>query len=462
MTADNNTFSAPVFFVATQSEREAIEGAGYKAWVCGGLSADKLADLAAQVFLDDTTAIVVLDRMASLQVHKACRIVRARCRDAYEDDARAALSGEMDIAAFCEHEVSEAIRNREIDRKKANEILLESLGVHDTCTSVDEMRMGKADREKVSTGLPTLDEAIGGGLPSGGLTTLGALSSLGKTTLCGQIGDNVAGAGRHVLFVTLEQSRYELHAMSIARFMRTLSYGSCRVSRADIQSAIKRDDWDASTKDYYEKAIMKYQTGLGQYVHIMETDEQPTAKDIRIAAEAIADVYGQSPFCIVDYLQLLKPENDRRDERLAINDSISTLRKLARDLETCVLLISALNRNSMSEGVTQSAFRESSGIEYSSDLMLGLQPYEMGKKLQQASAKEQRKTAIGIIDEYRDARDKICEIRVLKNRAGIVPKDGIPLAFDGKCSYFYAYGGFKAVGATTDRTSHKSGLQPFK
>ena len=333
--------------------------------------------------------------------------------------------------------------------------MLLRMGVHDSSKTIGDLVNGVADREKIPTGIANLDEALDGGLPSGGLVTLGALSSTGKTTLCNQIGDNVARAGRHVLFVTCEQSRYELVSMSISRLMRTMSGGQYRANRAAIQSATKRRAWDERKRAAYEAACLDYEVHIADYMHVMETDEQPTAKDIRRAAEAVKRTKGgASPVVIVDYLQLLKADSSFRDERLAINDSVSTLRKLARDLDTCVVLISALNRKSISEGVTQAAFRESSGIEYSSDLMLGLQPQNMTKELQETSANNQAREANRIIDEYRDYDVKPCEVRILKNRAGKVPSDGIPLVFDAASSYFMpgVDDSFGAVSTTTNGT----------
>ena len=60
--------------------------------------------------------------------------------------------------------------------------------------------------EYISTGFPQLDAAMGGGL-SVGLTILGALSALGKTTLMEQIATNISSRGRDVLFITLEMRK---------------------------------------------------------------------------------------------------------------------------------------------------------------------------------------------------------------------------------------------------------------
>ena len=52
-----------------------------------------------------------------------------------------------------------------------------------------------------------------------GLYVLGAISSLGKTTFCGQLADQLAGAGEHVLYFTLEQTTLELVSKALSRMM---------------------------------------------------------------------------------------------------------------------------------------------------------------------------------------------------------------------------------------------------
>lgn len=71
----------------------------------------------------------------------------------------------------------------------------------------------------MSTGIAGLDKALDGGLHAG-LTVLGAVSSMGKTSLMLQMADTLAAAGRNVLFITIEMSRMELIAKSAVRGTR--------------------------------------------------------------------------------------------------------------------------------------------------------------------------------------------------------------------------------------------------
>lgn len=72
----------------------------------------------------------------------------------------------------------------------------------------------------ISTGFSSLDNVLDGGLYEG-LYVIGAISSLGKTTLIAQIADQIAQAGTDVLFFSLEMARNELISKSVSRHTLT-------------------------------------------------------------------------------------------------------------------------------------------------------------------------------------------------------------------------------------------------
>ena len=68
----------------------------------------------------------------------------------------------------------------------------------------------------IPTGFKNFDSILDGGLYEG-VYILGAIPSLGKTTLALQIADQIAEAGEDVLIFSLEMARRELMAKSISR-----------------------------------------------------------------------------------------------------------------------------------------------------------------------------------------------------------------------------------------------------
>lgn len=62
---------------------------------------------------------------------------------------------------------------------------------------------------RVSTGIKSLDCALGGGV-SAGLYVLGAIPNLGKSTFILQIAQNISKSGTPVLFFSMEMTKKEL------------------------------------------------------------------------------------------------------------------------------------------------------------------------------------------------------------------------------------------------------------
>ena len=73
-----------------------------------------------------------------------------------------------------------------------------------------------ASFDKVETGFVNLDR-VTNLIP--GLYVIGAISSIGKTTFMHQICDQMAEAGSHVLYFSLEQNRLNLVSKSLSRIM---------------------------------------------------------------------------------------------------------------------------------------------------------------------------------------------------------------------------------------------------
>ncbi len=427
------TEATPVFLVSSSSEAGQVEAAGHVAVACGTKDAGEIASMCVAHSKDGTPLVSLLADEDSREVAEACEkaggvfvaVDQWRTADAFLGGAVAELCDQVaaDLASDLEN------RRAEVRRKQ-----LEKRGVYHVADVTTELAGGRADREPMPTGLDLLDDALGGGLPTGGLVTLGAISSTGKTTLALQIADHMAAAGRLVLFVTVEQGRHELVAKSISRIMRSTARragGWSNTSAADLQRAAVRDAWSDKTRKAFNAACAEYLTTVAPRLRVMEMDQQPTTAQIREAAEIIRDQEGAAPCVFVDYLQLLAPAHDRMTERQAIDHNVMDLRHLARDMRTCVFAVSSLNRASYAEGVALESFKESGAIEYGSDVLLGLQPRGIGEKLKEISKEaEQKKAARTALEEYKTRSVRQAEIKVLKNRGGAVHGAAVPLVYD--------------------------------
>lgn len=293
--------------------------------------------------------------------------------------------------------------------------------------------------EPVPTGITSLDEALGGGVSLGETTFFGAVSSYGKTTIAVQIADHMAAAGRPVLFVTIEQSAKELIAKSLSRLVYTENLTGWNVATpSEIMSLRARKAWGNGQRATLEKAVADYRRMIAPHMRILEGNRQPTVADVRAVAEAMAEHDGQAPIVFIDYLQLFAPLSERYDtDKRNADMNVSELRKMARDLKTHVWCISSLNRSSYSGVISLDSFKESGGIEYGADSLIGLQPRNMADKLDGENNDNKRKRlAEKIVRDSKGKTERECELVILKQRNGALPDEPLPLTFKTLCAYF--------------------------
>lgn len=264
-----------------------------------------------------------------------------------------------------------------------------------------------------STGFRSLDESLGGGLYEG-LYFIGAISSLGKTTFVLQIADQVAKRGHDVLYISLEMSRYELMAKSISRitYEETDDERLYRTNRG-ITDGNRYQNYTEDQCAHIKTATQLYKQHA-QRIYIVEGMGDIGAKEVTALAKKHERMTGNTPIIIIDYLQLLTPEEIRMTERQAVDKNVMMLKRLSRDMKTSVIAISSLNRASYSTAISMEAFKESGAIEYSSDVLLGLQAKGAGEKTFD-------------VNEYKSRDTRAVELVVLKNRNG---RTGDKLDFD--------------------------------
>jgi len=148
---------------------------------------------------------------------------------------------------------------------------------------------------------------------------------------------------------------------------------------------------------------------------------------------------GNKPVVIIDYLQILAPHEPRASDKQNVNKSIFELKRLSRDFKIPVIGISSLNRENYNNNINMSAFKESGAIEYSSDVLLGMQFEAIGNaagnNLNDNGAKI---TSEGINRLKREDVRKI-EVKILKNRNGAT---GDSITYD----YYPMFNYFKETG----------------
>lgn len=230
---------------------------------------------------------------------------------------------------------------------------------------------------KAITGFENLDKQIRN--VYAGLYVLGALSSLGKTTFLHQMADQMAEAGNDILYFSLEQSRLELLTKSLTRHIcRTKT--DAKITSLKIRREFNPNE-EQTEKDMQQaaKALEWYSEKIADKMNIIEGNFNCTVSFIR---EKVADYIALNstsadscrPIVFIDYLQVIQPEkNFKGSTKDAIDSIVTGIKRLSRDYQIPVFLISSFNRNNYLYPVSFESFKESGGIEYTADVILGLQ-----------------------------------------------------------------------------------------
>ncbi|MCL2485870.1 MAG: toprim domain-containing protein [Endomicrobia bacterium] len=281
-----------------------------------------------------------------------------------------------------------------------------------------------ANTPAISTGFKLLDEALDGGLYEG-LYIIGAISSLGKTTFVLQIADQIAQRGNDVLIFSLEMSRYELMAKSISRLTLENCGGKTTVAKTTrgILAGAKRKNYSTEEKELINKSIADY-AEYSQYIYIHEGIGNIGVEEIRHEVQKHISFTGNTPLVIIDYLQIISPFDMKSTDKQNTDKTVLELKRLSRDKKIPVIAISSFNRDNYTAPVNLASYKESGAIEYSSDILLGLQLAGMDE-LSQSEGK--RTDTTKKIEEMKVADPRKAQLKILKNRNG---KIGISLYYD--------------------------------
>ena len=283
----------------------------------------------------------------------------------------------------------------------------------------------------ISTGFTNLDEIIEGGLHPG-LVVLGAISSLGKTTFVLNMAENIAAAGKDVLFISLEMSRYELIAKLISRktalkcFKDSIPLTMAKTNLG-ISDFSRYSRYCPEEMEIIKECFADFQDGAAQRLFIQEGIGNIGTADIRRYVNAHRKATGNTPVIMIDYAQIMAPAEPRLTDKQATDRNIVELKRISRDYNTPVVAISSFNRDNYTAPVNMAAFKESGSLEYSSDILIGLQYF--GMDYMEGETEKQRAIRISAIKKENRAaaaegRPVKIQLKVLKNRSGRIADTG--------------------------------------
>jgi replicative DNA helicase len=225
----------------------------------------------------------------------------------------------------------------------------------------------------VETGYHRLDEMTGG-LHNSELIVLAARPSMGKTALAMNIAEYSAlELKAPTLFVSLEMSAVELADRLL-----------CSVARVNGHRLRNGTISNEDRARLVEKAAIVAQSPL--YV-----DDSPsrTVTEIAAAARRIHRREGKLGLIVIDYLQLIEPDNPKDPRQEQVSRMTRRLKGLARDMKVPILCLAQLNRQaevSKDNRPKLSHLRESGAIEQDADVVMFVhreEYYRRGEDAQQ-------------------------------------------------------------------------------
>jgi replicative DNA helicase len=288
---------------------------------------------------------IVHDKYVQRSLIQACTETLRECYDSTRDNEEVLQAAEQRIFRILENQES----TQKLD---IGGILM------DAWDRINERLELTGTISGLPTGFIDLDSLINGFQPSE-LVVLAARPSMGKTALVCNFADNLATqSGRGVLIFSLEQSRLEL----AERFLS----GRAKVDGHRLRSG--------NLDDAERHRLMEASQELSEIPLFL--DDLPGRTVAQIGAISRRMKRQQNiGLVIIDYLQLVEPEDKRAPREQQIALITRRLKYIAKELEIPVIALAQLNRGvelREDKRPRLADLRESGAIEQDADLVIFL------------------------------------------------------------------------------------------
>ncbi len=244
-----------------------------------------------------------------------------------------------------------------LDRRGSASVSSISDVLHVALDRIDARLRGEHTGGGVDTGFEELDKMMGG-LHNSELVILAARPSMGKTAFSMNIAEHVAMKEQApVLFVSLEMSAIELADRLL-----------CSVAEVDSRrlrnGTISKED---------RKRLIDTANKISASPLFIDDSPSRTVSEVAAAARRIKRNEKGLGLIVLDYLQLLSPDDPRDPRQEQVAKMARRLKQLARELEVPILCLAQLNRQAEVAKENKprlSHLRESGAIEQDADVVM--------------------------------------------------------------------------------------------
>ena len=210
-------------------------------------------------------------------------------------------------------------------------------------------------KPSVNSGFYLLDQMTGG-FHNGDFILLAARPSMGKTALALTISHSVIKTGKSVLFFSLEMSKEQLGSRMVSSHS---GIDLLNLRNGDLSN----EDWPKVGKSIAYFSEMPF--------HVNDSSFLSCAEILNIASNFKSSNPNGLHLIIIDYLQMIAPTKEQ-NRYMEISNISRDLKKISKDLDVPLLVLSQLNRNleqRADKHPTLSDLRDSGALEQDADLI---------------------------------------------------------------------------------------------
>jgi replicative DNA helicase len=289
-------------------------------------------------------ADIVRDRAIQRSLVYSCNEILTECFEGGKDTEDVLASAEQRIFSILEQQEHESKTNLQ-------DILLDAFDrIEKRCANVGEV-------SGLTTGFVDLDKQLNGLQPTE-LVILAARPSMGKTALVCNIAVSAAEAGAPTILFSLEQSRLEIAERLLC--MRAKVNGH----------RLRAGEVDPSEMD----ALMRTSQQLSELPVFIDDTPGRTMAQIGAICRRLKRRSGLA-LIIIDYLQLIEPEDKSAPREQQIALICRRLKFLTKEIEAPVVALAQLNRGvelREDKRPRLADLRESGSIEQDADVVMFL------------------------------------------------------------------------------------------
>lgn len=185
----------------------------------------------------------------------------------------------------------------------------------------------------IETGFYDLDALISN-FHFGTLSVLGGRGGMGKSTFALDIALKVAKRGANTIFFGLEMTSSQMAKKSLAN----LAAPHLPANILFRKNALTKEHWNKINDVLWNAAEVNLW---------LNDDPRMTVSGIRAEIQQVVAKHGYVAFAVVDYVQLIRPENERRNGTRTeeIYGILQELRAIAKEFNCAILALSQLKRD---------------------------------------------------------------------------------------------------------------------